>query len=144
MKPKSHYPELTRISRRDKTRSKFQTRERSLIGSNEVCRISTLSPSGWPHLVTVGYVYLNGTFYIPASRRAKKVRNLRNNPKATTLIDDEHNESGIMLECYGTILEDHKAEKLKEFMRTRKGWKNDETSVILPLRPVRKATWLLR
>ncbi len=123
---------------------KFQTRESSLIASNELCRISTLGPSGWPHLVTVGYAYLNETFYIPASRLSKKVRNLRNNPKATILIDDEDNQGGIMLECYGAILENDKAEKSREFMRTTKGWKNDETSVILSLQPVRKASWFLK
>lgn len=59
-------------------------------------------------------------------------------------MDDEKNESGIMLECYGAILENDKAEKLREFMRTTKGWKSDETSVILSLQLIRKVSWFLK
>ncbi len=60
------------------------------------------------------------------------------------MIDNEKSESGIMLECYGAILENDKAEKLREFMRTTKGWKSDETSIILSLQPIKKVSWFLK
>src|SRR2546425_13031831 len=92
-------------------------REMALILSRDFCRLSTISSNGWPHIVPVSYVYLRGKFYIPTARRAKKVRNLARNSKATIVVDDEHLEHGAMIECSSKILEDNEAQPLREYMR---------------------------
>ena len=115
-----------------------------LIASKDLCCISTISSNGWPHLVPVSYAYQDEMFYIPASRSSKKVRNLRRNPKATILIDEEESESGVLIECKAAILQNDEAKNLREFMRTERGWRNDETTVVLALRPLKRIFWSLR
>ncbi len=120
------------------------TRISVLIASKDMCCISTISSNGWPHLVPVSYVYQDEMFYIPASRGSKKVCNLRRNPKATILIDEEGSESGVLIECKAAILQNDEAKNLREFMRTERGWRNDETTVVLALRPLKRIFWSLR
>jgi len=122
----------------------LSNREKQLILSKDVCRLSTISPNGWPHAVPVGYVYLHGKFYVPSGRRARKVRNLTRNAKATIVVDDERREHGLMVECSSKVLDGEEAEPFREHMRKVKGWENDENTVVIELRPLRKASWFLR
>jgi general stress protein 26 len=119
-------------------------RELALILSRDICRLSTISSNGWPHIVPVSYVHLRGKFYIPTARRAKKVRNLAKNNKATIVVDDEHLEHGVMIECSPKIIEGSKAQPLREYMRKVKRWQNDETTAVIELTPSRKASWFLK
>jgi nitroimidazol reductase NimA-like FMN-containing flavoprotein (pyridoxamine 5'-phosphate oxidase superfamily) len=109
-----------------------------------VCRLSTISSNGWPHSVPVGYVYHRGKFYVPSSKDAKKVVNLARNAKATLVIDDELKEHGVMIECTARVLRGLAAERLIEHMRNVKGWKNDNSTVVIELSPIRKASWFLK
>jgi general stress protein 26 len=119
-------------------------RELALILSRDICRLSTISSNGWPHIVPVSYVYLRGKFHIPTDRRAKKVRNLAKNNKATIVVDDERLEHGVMIECRPKIIEGSKAQPLRDYMRKVKRWQNDETTTIIELTPSRKASWFLK
>ncbi|MDG6928605.1 MAG: pyridoxamine 5'-phosphate oxidase family protein [Nitrososphaerota archaeon] len=119
----------------------FDDREKGLVEENDLCRLATLSPNGWPHCVPVGYVYLGGSFYVPASGNSKKVLNLRGTNRATILIDEEKSESGVMIECVSRMLGGDEAARLREYMRRRKGWQNDETTAVIKLEPVKKASW---
>jgi nitroimidazol reductase NimA-like FMN-containing flavoprotein (pyridoxamine 5'-phosphate oxidase superfamily) len=119
-------------------------REMALILSKDVCRLSTISSNGWPHVVPVSYVYRRGRFYIPTNRIAKKVRNLMNKRKATIVVDDERLEHGVMIECSSKILEGHKAQPHREYMKKVKRWKNNETTAVIELTPKRKASWFLK
>ncbi|HMB66743.1 MAG TPA: pyridoxamine 5'-phosphate oxidase family protein [Candidatus Bathyarchaeia archaeon] len=119
-------------------------REASLIISKDILALSTVSQHGWPHCVPVSYVYLNGKFYIPASSKSKKIRNLRQNHCATILMDDAEIESGVMMECEPKILIGAKAKKFREYVRRVKGWQSDATTVIIVLTPLRKASWFLK
>ncbi len=122
----------------------FTGREAGLISSKDILALSTVSHHGWPHCVPVSYVYLDGKFYIPASSRSKKNRNLRQNHRATILVDDAETESGVMMECEPKILIGAKAKKFRDYMRRIKGWQNDATTVIIVLTPTRKASWFLK
>ena len=119
-------------------------REASLIGSKDILALSTVSQHGWPHCVPVSYVHLDGKFYAPASSKSKKIRNLRQNHRATILVDDAETESGVMMECEPKILIGAKATKFRDYMRRVKGWRNDATTVIIVLTPLRKASWFLK
>jgi nitroimidazol reductase NimA-like FMN-containing flavoprotein (pyridoxamine 5'-phosphate oxidase superfamily) len=122
----------------------FSRREARLIEAKDVCRLSTISSNGWPHSVPVGYVYHRGKFYVPSSKDAKKVVNLARNAKATLVIDDELKEHGVMIECTARVLRGLAAERLIEHMRNVKGWKNDNSTVVIELSPIRKASWFLK
>jgi len=119
-------------------------RDMALIRSKDVCRLSTISANGWPHVVPVSYVFLRRKFYIPTDRRTKKVRNLMKNGNATILVDDDRLERGVMIECGSKILSDSKAQPHREYMRKTKQWQNDETTEVIELTPNRKASWFLK
>jgi general stress protein 26 len=122
----------------------FTGREAGLIGSKDILALSTVGSRGWPHCVPVSYLYLDGKFYIPASSKSKKVRNLRQNHRATIMVDDDDTESGVMMECEPKILTGAKAKKFRDHMRRVKGWQNDEFTVIIVLTPMKKASWFLK
>jgi len=122
----------------------FTGREAGLICSKDILALSTVSQRGWPHCVPVSYVYLDGKFYVPASSKSKKIQNLRQNHRATVLVDDDETESGVMMECESKILTGVKAKKFRDYMRKVKGWQNDETTVIIVLTPMKKASWFLK
>jgi nitroimidazol reductase NimA-like FMN-containing flavoprotein (pyridoxamine 5'-phosphate oxidase superfamily) len=115
--------------------------EREFVLSRDVCRLSTISRNGWPHSVPVSYVYLKGKFWIPSNTSTKKVRNLKKKSKATIVIDDEKNESGVMLECNSRIIDGKTLEDLRRYMRRVKHWQNDQRTLIIELVPIRKASW---
>ena len=123
---------------------RFSGRERNLVLSKGIGRLSTISANGWPHSVPVSCLYLRGRFYVPTAQSAKKVKNLKKNKRATLVIDDESTEHGIMVECNAKILDSGKAEPFKKYMREVKRWKNDETTIVLELEPRRKASWFLK
>ncbi len=122
----------------------FTKKEAALIESNDLLTLSSVSQNRWPHSVPVSYVYLDGKFYVPANPRSKKIRNLRQNQRTTILVDDDETESGVMIECLPKILTGAIAEKFRDYMRRVKGWQSDETTVIIVLTPLRKASWFLK
>ncbi len=122
----------------------FTRKENNLIISKDITTLSTTSKNGWPHSVPVSYVYLDGKFYIPASSKSKKIRNLKQNQRATILVDNDETESVVMMGCKPKILTGAKAKKLRDYMRRVKGWQNDETTVIIVLTPMTKPSWFLK
>ena len=90
----------------------------------------------------VAYVFLTGLFHIPANKGSRKVRNVKRDPKATILVDEgEHREHGLMIECSSKFLYDQSASAMRKYMRRVKGWQNDENTVIIRLKPLRKTSW---
>ncbi len=122
----------------------FTRKEADLIGSKDILALSTVSQNGWPHCVPVSYVYLDGKFYVPASSKSKKIRNLRQNHRATILVDDDETESGLMVECEPKILSGANSKNFRDYMRRVKGWQNDETTFMIVLTPMRKANWFFK
>jgi len=119
----------------------FSGRERNLVLSKDIGRLSTISANRWPHTVPVSYLYLRGRFYVPTAQNSKKVKNLKKNKRATLVIDDELTEHGLMVECNAKILDSARAEPFKKYMREVKRWKNDQTTIVIELEPRRKASW---
>ena len=120
----------------------FSELERQLVESNDLCRIATISPDGFPHLVPVSYLFLKGFFHIPASRASKKVRNIRKNNKTALLIDDETSQAGIMIECLAEITP---GRDILRMMRETKSWTNEpDQSIIIKATPIEKTSWFLK
>lgn len=122
----------------------LDTKEKSIVDSTDIGRLGTISKDGWPHVVPVGYIYSRSSFYVASDADAVKMRNLRRSPRATLVIDDEEKEHGIMLECDAKILPPKHAEKWRRYMREVKGWGNDQSTAVIRLKPLRKASWFLK
>ena len=122
----------------------LDARERSIVDSSDIGRLGTVSKNGWPHLVPVGYVFSKGAFYVASDKDAVKMKNIRRLPRATLVIDDEWKERGVMFECEAVVLAAGPAERWRKYMREVKGWKNDRSTAVIRLKPLRKASWFLK
>jgi len=123
-----------------KERVKFNHKEEDFLESHDVCRIATVGRNGWPHCVPVGYKYQSGLFHIPANKNSRKVLNLRENPRSCIVIDDEE-ENVFMIQCHTEIVKGERLIALRKSIETKTGWKIGDSSVILLLAPVKKASW---
>src|SRR5438094_10092814 len=59
----------------------------TLIEQERVCRVATANPSGIPHVVPVCHVLADGKLYFGSAADAKKVGNLKANPRAAVTGD---------------------------------------------------------
>lgn len=60
----------------------------AFLGAARVVRVATAVARGVPHVVPVCAVVVDGRVYFASGADAKKVRNLRANPRATVVADD--------------------------------------------------------
>ena len=85
-----------------KTLADFVTWER-------VCRVATAGASGVPHLVPVCHVLAGGKVYFASGDDARKVKNVRENPRVTLTVDlySDHWEMlrGVMIQGRARLLE---------------------------------------
>jgi PPOX class probable F420-dependent enzyme len=51
-------------------------------------RVATTSPDGWPHVVPLWFVWMQGTLLVNTTRGNRTVRNLEADPRAAVSIDD--------------------------------------------------------
>ncbi|MGH7856580.1 MAG: pyridoxamine 5'-phosphate oxidase family protein [Candidatus Binatia bacterium] len=58
-----------------------------LIECERVCRVATSGKAAVPHLVPVCHVLSGGKIYFAAEKNARKVRNLRANPRIAVAVD---------------------------------------------------------
>jgi nitroimidazol reductase NimA-like FMN-containing flavoprotein (pyridoxamine 5'-phosphate oxidase superfamily) len=84
----------------------FSGRQVDFLKSHEVCRLATASKEGMPHVTPVIYALDGDAFVIAADYGTKKLANLRENGKAS-LVVDEYGEGnkGIMVQGECAILE---------------------------------------
>lgn len=85
-----------------KTLADFVTWER-------VCRVATAGASGVPHLVPVCHVLAGGKVYFASGDDARKVKNVRENPRVTLTVDlySDHWEMlrGVMIQGRARLVE---------------------------------------
>src|SRR4029450_711903 len=71
--------------------------------------LATIDKDGFPHIVAMNYVVLDGAFYMTSYGKAQKVVNIRRNPKVALMIEagDEYAElRGVMIRGRCEILDD--------------------------------------
>jgi general stress protein 26 len=124
----------------------FTAEEEQIIKSKDTCVLATVGKDGWPHCVPVGYVYKDGVFYIPSSKKSRKVLNLRVSKRACIVIHDEKDEKGVMIRGYPEIVEGKEFVPLKHWMQSLTGWSIGEAgdTVIIIIKPIRKTSWRLK
>jgi len=74
-----------------------------------VCRVATTGASGVPHLVPVCHVLAGGKLYFASGDDARKVKNLRENPRVTVTVDvySDHWDllKGVMIQGRAKLIE---------------------------------------
>lgn len=80
-----------------------------LIQWERVCRVATVGKRGTPHVVPVCHVLANGKIYFASGDDAKKVLNLKTNPRVTVTIDlysdNWANLKGVMVQGTAKLIE---------------------------------------
>jgi hypothetical protein len=72
-------------------------------------QVATLGPAGFPHLVAVDYVLVDGVPAFVSYGRAQKVANLRRDPRLACLVEEGaayHELRGVELEASARIVSD--------------------------------------
>lgn len=120
----------------------FTAKEKRFIESNDICRLATCF-EGKPHCVPVGYVFSEGSFYIPSSKNTKKVSNIEKNPEVCISIDD-NKEAGMMITGKAEITDSGKASPFRKSMENL-GWKigGFKETFLIVIKPRKKVSWKL-
>jgi nitroimidazol reductase NimA-like FMN-containing flavoprotein (pyridoxamine 5'-phosphate oxidase superfamily) len=97
---------------------KLTTKEKGFIESLRVARVATVSPEGVPHNVPVCPLFERNKVYFATERNAKKLRNIKVNPRVTVVFD-EYTEAwnylrGVMFQGKARVV------NAKEFREFRK------------------------
>ncbi len=83
--------------------------EARFIQWERVCRVATAGADGWPHCVPVCHVLVGGKIYFGSGNDAKKVLNVKMNPRVTVTVDlySDAWESlkGVMVQGRGRLIE---------------------------------------
>ena len=133
---------------------KFNKAEKDFIQSMRVVRVATVDPDGVPHNVPVCPVVNNDKIYFGTERTAKKIHNIKTNPRVTVLFD-EYTEAweylrGVMIQGDARIV------NAAEFRRLRKqiyakyaqyesnAALGERDSVIVEVKPGKKFSWGLK
>lgn len=122
----------------------FTAGEEEFLRSQWICRLATLSHEGWPHNVPVGYSFDGESFYISSDPEARKVRNIRSNPRVCLVVDVVEGKKGVMIQGEATVIESgEEFEKAMELMERQRGWKRSRPGeqVVIKVKPARKTSW---
>jgi len=74
--------------------------------------LATLDKEGFPHLVAMNFVAIDGTIYMSSYGKAQKVVNIRRNPKVAVMAESGKNYAqlrGIMIRGNCEIIEDRES-----------------------------------
>jgi len=71
--------------------------------------LATLDRQGFPHIVAMGFVALDGVIYMTSYAKAQKVLNARRNPKVSVMIETGTHYAefrGVMIRGHCEVIED--------------------------------------
>lgn len=112
-----------------------------------MCRFATASHEGMPHVVPVSYVWNNDSAYIVTDYGTRKLRNLRENPRAAILVDSGGTQKLLLISGPVEIIE--KGDEYKRLYKIfyskfdwvkRDPWKEGEAPFIR-ITPTFKTGW---
>jgi nitroimidazol reductase NimA-like FMN-containing flavoprotein (pyridoxamine 5'-phosphate oxidase superfamily) len=123
-----------------------------LVERERVCRVGTASVAGVPHVVPVCHVLVDGKVYFGSETNARKVRNLRANPRATVTVDvysdDWSNLKGVVIEGATAIVAGGpRFKKLRKLLYAKypqypaESALEERESVVVEITPRRVFTW---
>ena len=126
--------------------------EARFIEWERVCRVATAGASGWPHGVPVCHVLWSGKIYFGSGNDAKKVLNLKANPRVTVTVDlySDAWESlkGVMVQGSAKLIEKGpRFRKVRQRLYTkypqypREAALDEKDSLIVEVTPTRIFSW---
>jgi PPOX class probable F420-dependent enzyme len=123
-----------------------------LIARERVCRVATAAADGTPHVVPVCHAVAEGRIYFGSGRDARKVANLRRNPRVALTVDlyaeDWAHLKGVLVHGTAILIErgprfkearDRLYEKFPQYPEDAALAPSD--SVIVEVTPTRVFTW---
>ena len=126
--------------------------EARFIEWERVCRVATAGASGWPHGVPVCHVLWSWKIYFGSGNDAKKVLNLRANPRVAVTVDlySDAWESlkGVMVQGSAKLIEKGpRFRKIRQLLYTkypqypREAALDEKDSLIVEVTPTRIFSW---
>jgi nitroimidazol reductase NimA-like FMN-containing flavoprotein (pyridoxamine 5'-phosphate oxidase superfamily) len=86
----------------------FTPAELEFIRSQRICRLATVGPSGWPHVVPVMYSFdPSGIFEFDAD--GVKLRNITAEPRAAIVVDSMGPKRGVAVQGRVEVIGPEKA-----------------------------------
>ena len=130
---------------------RLNAKEKDFVQCMRVARVATVGSNAVAHSVPVCPLFEDNKIYFGSERSARKVRNIKDNPRVT-IVFDEYSEAwnylrGIMLQGTARIV------NAKEFRELRKKFYakfpqyerdaplGERDSVIVEMTPERKFSW---
>jgi PPOX class probable F420-dependent enzyme len=89
-----------------------------LISTERIVVVASAGPRGWPHVMPLWYVPLDGEIWIWTYAKSQKVKNLERDPRATLLIEAgvEYGElRGVQIEAEAELIRD--TDEIVEFAK---------------------------
>ena len=129
---------------------RFDGKEARFLEGHEICRLATASEKAVPHVVPVVYVLDGEKIVIAMDYGTRKLKNLRENPVASLVVDDYEPNRAVFILGDCQILE-----RGKEYIRLLKllfnrfefyrknPWGEDESPIIV-VTPSKVVSWGLR
>jgi PPOX class probable F420-dependent enzyme len=123
-----------------------------LVGRERVCHVATVGSRGVPHVVPVCHVVLDGNLYFASEAGARKVKNLRANPRAAVTVDlyfeDWSSLKGVMIQGTSAIVDrGARFRKLRGMLYDKYAQYPEDSaieereSVIVEITPTRVFSW---
>jgi uncharacterized protein len=125
----------------------LNSKQMKYLKDHQLCRLATASKDGMPHVVPVIYALDGENVIIAIDYKTKKLKNLRENPKAAVIVDEYAPNKGLMIQGDCDILE-----RGKEYLRLlkilfdrfefyRKNPWGEGESPILKVRQTKAVSW---
>lgn len=83
--------------------------QRQFLEDGWTLQVASIGPKGFPHLVAMWYVIVDGDIHFTTFRKSQKIVNLKRDPKMTVMLESgkKYNElKGLVIEGEGEIIDD--------------------------------------
>ena len=101
----------------------FTRSERRFLEENEICRLATASKKGWPLVTPVSYILVRDSFYIATDYDTTKYRHLKENPRASLVVDSISPNRAVVIQGDATLIEEgRRFEDVYSRFYERFGW----------------------
>lgn len=83
--------------------------ELKLLEDGWTLQVASIGPSGYPHLVAMWYVVIDGVIHFTTFRKSQKILNLQRNPKMSVMLEDGEIYSelrGLVIESDAELIDD--------------------------------------
>jgi len=86
--------------------------QQQLLDDGWTLQVASIGPKGYPHLVAMWYVVIDGLIHFTTFRKSQKILNLKRNPKITVMLESgkAYTElKGLVMEGEAELIDDPSA-----------------------------------